>query len=163
MDCRIASRFELAPCSMTIGGPAASRGPSSTTCSVAPATSTILPCAGNARCISSTPACVAITSPASATTTITVTIENVRKIFCTCKLRPGCGRVSADATAGLFHSAPALWIAGSYQRHRLFPTLPADFRHETRGLMKTVGFLTCPHNPQEPEPVPEVQREYSEE
>jgi hypothetical protein len=65
--------------------------------------------------------------------------------------------------AGLFHSTTNLWIAGSYQRHRLFPTFSADFRHQARGLIKTVGFLTCPHNPQEQKTIPEVQRDYSEE
>ena len=43
------SRLELAPWIITIGGPAASRGPMSTTWRAPPATSIILPCAGYAR------------------------------------------------------------------------------------------------------------------
>ena len=77
---------------------------------VAPATSTILPLLGNARCISSTPACVTSASPASAATTITVTIENVRKL-----LHPDYGRIPAGFAGRSFHSAEFLWIAGSYR------------------------------------------------
>ena len=58
--------------------------------------------------------------------------------LCTRKLRRLARAGFAKNATEVFHSAQPLWIAGSYQRHSLFHTFPADFRHEGHGLIETV-------------------------
>src|ERR1035437_8897800 len=107
------SRFELAPWIITTGGPAASRGPRSTMLSLAPATSTISPCAGYARCRARTPACVISARTASAATTTTDIICNVRMALGTKELRFYRGAVSRPN-----EGFPAVLRAPSHKHHR---------------------------------------------
>src|SRR5258706_9837475 len=88
------SRLELAPWIITMGRPAASRGPISTMLRLAPATSIILPCTGYVRCRISTPIWVISARIASAATATTDIIENVRMGLGTNELRFGGIRVS---------------------------------------------------------------------
>jgi hypothetical protein len=58
--------------------------------------------------------------------------------LCTRELRRLARAGFAKNSTKVFHSARSLWIAGSYQRHRLFHTFPADFCHEGHGLIEMV-------------------------
>ena len=58
--------------------------------------------------------------------------------LCTREVRRFARAGFAKNSTEVFHNTPALWIAGSYQRHSLFHTFPADFRHEGHGLIEMV-------------------------
>src|SRR5579863_3370744 len=135
-----------------MGGPSASFGPSSSTFSVAPATSTGFPRAGKRCSKTATPAYVASAKITSAAARSTGNIRKIRFEIVIAKLRIGTRSGFGLTQQGrVIHRTPQGPFPYSYSRHRPLPiSKRGTFRCSRARDFGDFAGPAFPHNPQQP-------------